>query len=289
MQAGSMRRNISKEQLKVEDKYAHEKLKATPETVSATSSIHPITGEIGTPPPGKDKDADMVAGVKSDVDTVRETFSLKEVPREAYLMGLAGTIPYLGTSLATVLCAWEINHSTAGYGMLMSEHTATHLLHLLEPIQVGYGASIISFLGAIHWGLEWAKYGGTQGYPRYAIGVAAPIAGWSATMMPIEYALITQFLSFVGLYYVDTRATMRGWTPPWYREYRFVLTFIVGASIVVSLIGRGEISDKVGRIPGAVDRVKALREGSEEKLAEDEAARIAQKKDAAAKDDRGKH
>jgi hypothetical protein len=34
-------------------------------------------------------------------------------------------------------------------------------------------------------------------------------------MMPIEYALITQFLSFVGLYYVDTRATMRGWTPPW--------------------------------------------------------------------------
>jgi hypothetical protein len=73
------------------------------------------------------------------------------------------------------------------------------------------------------------------------------------------------------------------------REYRFILTFIVGASIVVSLIGRGEISDKVGRIPGAVDRVQELREGSEEKLAEDEAARIAQKKDAAAKDDRGKH
>jgi hypothetical protein len=67
MQAGSMRRNISKEQLKVEDKYAHEKLKATPETVSMTSSIHPISGEIGTPSPSKDKDADMVAGVKSDV------------------------------------------------------------------------------------------------------------------------------------------------------------------------------------------------------------------------------
>jgi hypothetical protein len=67
MQAGSMRRNISKEQLKVEDKYAHEKLKATPETVSMTSSIHPISGEIGTPSPEKDKDTDMVAGVKSDV------------------------------------------------------------------------------------------------------------------------------------------------------------------------------------------------------------------------------
>lgn len=147
-------------------------------------------------------------------------------------MGLAGTIPYLGTSLATVLCAYEINHSVGGQGLFLSEHTATHLLHLLEPIQIGYGASvcygfksdwngiadivqIISFLGAIHWGLEWAKYGGVHGYPRYAIGVVAPIAGWSATVMPVEYALITQFMSFVGLYFVDTRAALKGWTPPW--------------------------------------------------------------------------
>ena len=74
---------------------------------------------------------------------------------------------------------------------------------------------IISFLGAIHWGLEWAKYGGMHGYPRYAIGVFAPIAGWSATVMPVEYALITQFMSFVGLYFIDTRAALKGWTPPW--------------------------------------------------------------------------
>ena len=73
------------------------------------------------------------------------------------------------------------------------------------------------------------------------------------------------------------------------REYRFILTFIVGVSIVISLIGRGEVSSEVGRMPGAVDRVKALREGSEEKLAEEEEARIAAKKDAAASDDRGKH
>ena len=73
------------------------------------------------------------------------------------------------------------------------------------------------------------------------------------------------------------------------REYRFILTFIVGASIVISLIGRGEVSSKVGRTPGAVERVKALREGSEQRLAEEEEARIAAKKDAAASDDRDKH
>lgn len=64
------------------------------------------------------------------------------MPTEAYYMGLAGTIPYLGTSLATVLCAYEINHSVGGQGNILSEHTATHLLHLLEPIQIGYGASV---------------------------------------------------------------------------------------------------------------------------------------------------
>jgi hypothetical protein len=90
--------------------------------------------------------------------TVKETFSLSEVPREAYYMGLAGTIPYLATSMTTVFCAWEINHSTAGYGYLLDEKNATQLLHFIEPLQIGYGASILSFLGAIHWGLEWAGY-----------------------------------------------------------------------------------------------------------------------------------
>jgi hypothetical protein len=95
--------------------------------------------------------------------------------------------------------------------------------------------------------------------------------------MPVEYALITQFSAFVLLYYVDTRATYRGWTPSWYAIYRFVLTFIVGASIVVSLIGRGEVSHKVGRLPGAVDRITSLRESAQEKLAEEEQAEVAKK------------
>lgn len=37
--------------------------------------------------------------------------------------------------------------------------------------------------------------------------------------------------------------------------YRFVLTFIVGASIVVSLIGRGEIAEDKNKIPGAQERM----------------------------------
>lgn len=62
------------------------------------------------------------------------------------------------------------------------------------------------------------------------------------------------------LYFADARAVVKGWCPQWYATYRFVLTFIVGASIVFSLIGRGQIADKINRLPGPADRIKALKD-----------------------------
>lgn len=68
---------------------------------------------------------------------------MEGVPREAYTLGMAGVLPYLGTSLSTVYCAWEINHAHAtGSGLLMNERTAELALHVLEPLQVGYGAVV---------------------------------------------------------------------------------------------------------------------------------------------------
>jgi len=59
------------------------------------------------------------------------------------VLGLAGVMPYLATSLSTVYCAWEINHAAAtGSGLLMSERSAELLLHILEPLQIGYGAVV---------------------------------------------------------------------------------------------------------------------------------------------------
>lgn len=56
---------------------------------------------------------------------------------------MAGVIPYMVTSLSTVVCAWEINHAAeTGAGFLMNERSAEALLHIIEPIQVGYGAVV---------------------------------------------------------------------------------------------------------------------------------------------------
>ena len=69
VQAAMLRRGISEKipetQKQAENKYAHESIKPTPETVSSTSSTHPIFSEIGTENP--QREVDMMAGVKHDV------------------------------------------------------------------------------------------------------------------------------------------------------------------------------------------------------------------------------
>jgi hypothetical protein len=94
--------------------------------------------------------------------------------------------------------------------------------------------------------------------------------------MPVEYALITQFLAFNFLYFADARATVRGWFPEWYSVYRFVLTFFVGASIVISLIGRGQIVKADHTLRNPVDYVKKDRDSQWEAFEREEKERRAQ-------------
>lgn len=70
----------------------------------------------------------------------------------------------------------------------------------------------------------------------------APAVAWPTLLISPEISLATQFLAFTFQYFADARATVRGWCPPWYGTYRFVLTFLVGASLVLGLIGRGQLS-----------------------------------------------
>ncbi|KAI3294437.1 hypothetical protein DTO002I6_4606 [Penicillium roqueforti] len=206
-----------------------------------------------------DDDVDVMAGMKSEAKVIKETFSLSEVPKEALYLGMAGVVPYLATSLQTVFLSYEINRAAAvGEGLIFSGESAELMLHMLEPVQIGYGAVILSFLGAIHWGLEWAGYGGKFGYRRYAAGVIAPAVAWPTLLLPVEYALISQFLAFTFLYYNDARASAAGRAPHWYGMYRFVLTFVVGASIVATLIGREQIQQTTASEHSIKDKINAL-------------------------------
>ncbi|EXK38646.1 hypothetical protein FOXG_04893 [Fusarium oxysporum f. sp. lycopersici 4287] len=231
--------------IEAERKRGQELLQSNPSVVSSKSSV---ANAASTAQGSKSADQDMTSELKHDIDVVKDTFTFTDVPRESSILGLAGTLPYLGTSLSTVFLAWDLNKpiptGNSFYDAIMIDHeTAKYLLSALEPIQLGYGAVIISFLGAIHWGLEYAEKQPLRERTRfrYGMGLAASIVAWPTLMLPVEYALTSQFMAFVALYFADTRAATKGWAPRWYGSYRFLLTAMVGFAIFISLIGRAKI------------------------------------------------
>ncbi|KAI1421252.1 hypothetical protein F5Y12DRAFT_768898 [Xylaria sp. FL1777] len=239
-----------------ERKISQHKLTPHPESVTKESSVRHLYE-----PSLRTHERPIKTGIRDDLKTVQETFSLSNTPREPYWLGLAGTLPYFGTSLSTVYLAWVLNTSSPGpstliNNLMISPETASHLMATLEPIQLGYGAVIISFLGAVHWGLEYAEKvpDHTRARFRYGIGVAAPIFAWPTLFLPVEFALTSQFAAFVALYFTDARATVHGWAPAWYSTYRFALTAVVGVAIAISLIGRAKVGDARPRLTGLSEK-----------------------------------
>ncbi len=58
-------------------------------------------------------------------------------------MGLAGVLPYLATSISTVVLSFDIQYAAHhGTGVLLDGATAEQLLHIIEPLQLGYGATV---------------------------------------------------------------------------------------------------------------------------------------------------
>jgi hypothetical protein len=126
--------------VEAEHEYAKQKLEPRPEDISTSSTVRPVFE--GSRAPEKDED-EMMGGIKSDINTIKETFGLAEVPKEPLYFGAAGVLPYAATSLSTVFLAYDINraHDT-GQGLVFSPETAHQLLDIITPIQIGYGAVV---------------------------------------------------------------------------------------------------------------------------------------------------
>jgi hypothetical protein len=62
---------LTEGQKQAESRYAKEKIKPTPETVTSTSSTHAMFSEVGAEQP--QNEVDMMAGVKHDVVCIRSS------------------------------------------------------------------------------------------------------------------------------------------------------------------------------------------------------------------------
>ncbi|GAA6021679.1 hypothetical protein JCM11491_001356 [Sporobolomyces phaffii] len=189
------------------------------------------------------KQALGAGGLGEELSTLKETI-VAQVPKPAITWGAAGLLPYAGTAAASIHFARQAYLANEGLpNAQFDTETALALLEHTNLLQVQYGSIILSFLGAVHWGFEWAKYGGAKGNPRYLLGVAPVLAGWSTLLLaPGQLALVGQWAAFFGMWYADQQTTSKGWAPRWYSTYRFWLTSLVGGSILVSLAAQGYYS-----------------------------------------------
>lgn len=118
----------------------NEKLGANPDAVTVDSSVRRV---VETSSKEAQPDGDMLGGIKADWSTIKETFSMSEVPRESLYLGLAGLLPYAATSMSTVLLSYDINYAHLhGSGLIFSPELAHQLLDFITPVQIGYGAVV---------------------------------------------------------------------------------------------------------------------------------------------------
>ena len=95
----------------------------------------------------------------------------------------------------------------------------------------GYAATIVSFLGGVHWGIGFMK---GEAAPRFHFiwGVVPSLIAWLALMMPVQAALPLLGLVVVACYLVDRKtypaAGLASWLP-----MRLHLTAVAALSCVL--------------------------------------------------------
>ncbi|MCA1909979.1 MAG: DUF3429 domain-containing protein [Magnetospirillum sp.] len=107
--------------------------------------------------------------------------------------------------------------------------------HALDATAI-YAATILSFIGAVHWGrVITAPAEDPLGSLWLIWAVTPSLLGWFATLLPITWTMPLLILGFVLAWYGDRRAVQAGLLPDWYGHMRDRLTLVVCASLAASL------------------------------------------------------
>ncbi|MCU0944114.1 MAG: DUF3429 domain-containing protein [Rubritepida sp.] len=138
--------------------------------------------------------------------------------RPAWLLGLAGLLPFAAAALAVHAApeAWT------GFA---------------KGTLIAYGAVILSFLGAVHWGLALrAPDGEAWAAPwRLGLGVVPALIGWAAMILGERPSLLLLALGILATAGVEQWAARQGLVPAGYMALRWVLSLGAAACLLAPL------------------------------------------------------
>lgn len=134
----------------------------------------------------------------------------------AVVLGIGGLIPF-------VVLAWLCVRTTAGSG----EYPHALLM---------YGASIASFVGAVHWGLVLREPVATRRHlVQLAWSVVPSFAAWALTISGEPRAALVRLAILLAVCWAVDAVFWRGRAiPAWYFGLRSLLTAVAALSLVLA-------------------------------------------------------
>ena len=100
-------------------------------------------------------------------------------------------------------------------------------------ILTAYAAIILSFMGAIHWGIAMSRSEDQNG--KYFIASVIPgLSAWVALLLPQRYAIILLMIGFIALIIYDWSVEKPHGLPVWYIPMRNRLTLVVVMCLMIT-------------------------------------------------------
>ncbi|MBI1905380.1 MAG: DUF3429 domain-containing protein [Rhodocyclales bacterium] len=103
---------------------------------------------------------------------------------------------------------------------------------------VGYGATILTFIGALHWGfaMMMPRTSRTDQWRLMGWSVIPALAGWSAMLLPVGLDIGVLLAVYWVHYGLDVHLAQSRAIPHWYLPLRTVLTLGATLSLLAVLV-----------------------------------------------------
>ena len=139
------------------------------------------------------------------MDAVENTKEHNQAIMTARLLGYGGLLPFIILAAATMM------------GLQMPFAPAHALL-------IGYGAVILSFVGALHWGVQLSAQNAKPA--AFIWSVVPALIGWVALMLPAKAAALCLIAGLVMCWGYDMRLIRKKEWPSFMGALRTILTAI---------------------------------------------------------------
>jgi hypothetical protein len=146
----------------------------------------------------------------------RATMRVSPASVPALILGVSGLFPFVGLA------------SMIGFGPDAWYHYSLMALAY-------YGAVILTFVGALHWGyaLKRSALGG-EAWLQYGFSVAPALMAWLSLLLPVWTALRLQAAGLLICYVFDRTMARNDSVPEWFMKLRAVLTVLGAASLTLA-------------------------------------------------------